>query len=357
MAQSTVITKASVNQKFMALTFDAGSNSANTLSILNILAANNIKSTFFLTGVYAKLFPQSAKQILQSGHEIGNHSYSHPHMTQLNQAGITSEIKNCENAILTATNTKPQPLFRPPFGEYNSTVLNVVGSIGYPWTIMWTIDTIDWNNTPAATMIQKVLNNAQPGAIVLMHVGSGTHTVEALPKIITGLKNKGYTLVTISKILSLAATHPLLKIGSTGAAVSYLQASLTKLGYNPGPIDGIFGSKTDAAVRSFQKAKGLVVDGIVGNNTWAAIDKALQNPPTPTPTPTPTHPTLKIGSTGSEVRYLQTSLTKLGYNPGPIDGIFGPKTDAAVRSFQKSKGLVVDGIVGKNTWAAIDKAI
>ena len=143
----------------------------------------------------------------------------------------------------------------------------------------------------------------------------------------------------------------IVRIGSTGEDVRYLQQSLTKLGYNPGPIDGIFGSKTETAVKSFQKAKGLVVDGIVGNNTWTAIGKALQIPPTST------HPLLKRGSTGAQVTYLQQSLTKLGYNPGPIDGFFGSKTETAVRSFQKSKGLVVDGIVGISTWAAIDKAL
>ena len=143
----------------------------------------------------------------------------------------------------------------------------------------------------------------------------------------------------------------IIRIGSTGEAVRYLQESLTKLGFSPGPIDGSFGPKTQTAVISFQTAKGLVVDGIVGNNTWAAIDKALQNPPAPTSS----HPILRNGSTGEAVRYLQESLTKLGYNPGPIDGIFGPKTKTAVRSFQIAKGLVVDGIVGNNTWAAIDK--
>ena len=143
----------------------------------------------------------------------------------------------------------------------------------------------------------------------------------------------------------------ILRIGSTGEDVKYLQQSLTKLGYSPGPIDGIFGSKTETAVKAFQKAKGLVVDGIVGNNTWAAISKALQI------TPPSTHPLLKRGSTGAQVTYLQQSLTKLGYNPGPIDGIFGSKTETAVKLFQKSKGLVVDGIVGNNTWAAIDKAL
>ena len=138
-------------------------------------------------------------------------------------------------------------------------------------------------------------------------------------------------------------TKSIVKIGSTGKTIRYLQESLAKLGYNPGPIDGIFGPKTDTAVRSFQMNKGLVVDGIVGNNTWGAIDKAQS--------------IIRAGSTGEAVRYLQDSLTKLGYNPGPIDGMFGPKTETAVRSFQKAKGLVVDGIVGNNTWADIDKAL
>lgn len=70
--------------------------------------------------------------------------------------------------------------------------------------------------------------------------------------------------------------QPIIKIGSTGAAVKYLQQSLNKLGYNPGPIDGILGTKTNIAVRSFQKSKGLIVDGIVANNTWVAIEKALK---------------------------------------------------------------------------------
>ncbi|MGH4051717.1 MAG: peptidoglycan-binding protein [Clostridium sp.] len=149
-------------------------------------------------------------------------------------------------------------------------------------------------------------------------------------------------------------TKPILKIGSTGAAVRSLQQSLIKLGYNSGQIDGIFGSATQSAVKLFQKNKGLIVDGIVGNATWDVINKALQKPPNPNPTPTPTKPILKIGSTGEAVTYLQQSLTNLGYNPGPVDGIFGSATQSAVKSFQKNKGLIVDGIVGSNTWAALD---
>lgn len=143
----------------------------------------------------------------------------------------------------------------------------------------------------------------------------------------------------------------IIRLGSTGDTVIYLQQSLTKLGYNPGSIDGIFGSKTQTAVKAFQKDKGLVVDGIVGNSTWTAIDNALQDPPTPI------HPMLRIGSTSDSVRYLQVCLDKLGYKPGQIDGIFGSKTETAVKAFQKAKGLVVDGIVGEKTWLAIDKSV
>jgi peptidoglycan hydrolase-like protein with peptidoglycan-binding domain len=284
-------------------------------------------------------------------------------MTQLSSSSIISEIQNCESAVYRATGRYPVKLFRPPYGDYNSSVLNAVGSAGYPYTIMWTIDTLDWAGTASDTMVQKVLNNAEPGAIVLMHVGSGTNTLDALPRIIENLKSRGYRFTTLTNMLSLpqVPTHPLLKSGSTGSEVRYLQESLAKLGYNPGPIDGIFGPQTDKAVRAFQADKGLVVDGIVGNNTWAALEKALENPPTPptppTPPPSSSHPLLRTGSTGSEVRYLQESLIKLGYNPGSVDGIFGPQTEQAVRAFQSNKGLAVDGIVGNNTWAAIENAL
>jgi len=347
MQQSTVVTKVTLNEKLMALTFDDGSDSANTLEILDILDEYNVKCTFFITGENATNHPVSANKILEQGHEIGNHSYNHPHLNQLTAAEMKTEIQDCHTAIRVATNTDVKPLFRPPYGEYNSNALVVLESIGYQWTIMWTIDTIDWDGTLADAMINKVLTNAKPGAIVLMHV-SGAHTTEALPEMIEGLKSEGYTLTTISDML-LHVNHPLLKIGATGEHVEKLQEILNKLDFNPGSIDGIFGNKTAVAVKAFQSVNSLTADGIVGKNTWLVIDKALLNPPPIA------HPLLKIGSTGESVRYLQYTLNKLGYSLGSIDGMFGNKTVTAVKAFQSANGLIADGIVGNKTWLAIEK--
>lgn len=143
---------------------------------------------------------------------------------------------------------------------------------------------------------------------------------------------------------------PVLRQGSTGPAVVVLQQALKNAGFDPGPIDGIFGPKTHAAVLAFQRSKGLAVDGIVGPKTWAALGVPCTTPPPP---PQNVCPTLRLGSTGPDVRRLQELLIANGFSPGAVDGIFGQKTQAAVFAFQKSKGLVVDGIVGIRTWTAL----
>jgi len=146
----------------------------------------------------------------------------------------------------------------------------------------------------------------------------------------------------------------LLKVGMTGADVRELQTSLNYLGFSAGSADGIFGSRTRAAVVSFQQSRGLATDGIVGPNTARAINQALAEGTTPSPTPS-TY--LRLGSKGPEVAALQTSLNTLGYNAGAPDGVFGPKTQAAVIAFQKDAGIVVDGVVGPSTQATIAKSL
>lgn len=146
-----------------------------------------------------------------------------------------------------------------------------------------------------------------------------------------------------------------LQVGSRGAAVETLQRDLTKLGY-PLAADGIFGQKTDAAVKRFQRDKNLSVDGIVGPRTRAAIASAKNAAALPVPTAT-----LQRGSRGEQVKQLQNALVNLKFmtqaqmNTGP--GIFGPRTDAALRNFQSSRGLAVDGIYGPKSRAALRNAL
>ncbi|WP_291353114.1 peptidoglycan-binding protein [Desulfosporosinus sp.] len=143
---------------------------------------------------------------------------------------------------------------------------------------------------------------------------------------------------------------PLLKMGSSGASVKKLQSKLAAAGFSPGGIDGIFGSKTRAAVVAFQKSQGLAQDGIVGTKTWTALGV---NCHTPTPPPGNQCPTLRQGSTGPAVVDLQGRLKTRGFYTGNIDGIFGPLTRSAVVAFQGSMGLAQDGIVGIKTWTAL----
>jgi peptidoglycan hydrolase-like protein with peptidoglycan-binding domain len=142
-------------------------------------------------------------------------------------------------------------------------------------------------------------------------------------------------------------SQPTLKLGSSGAAVKTLQQALANAGFSPGAADGQFGPKTAAAVKSFQSAKGLVADGIVGPKTWAKLTAAAPS------APGGSGPTLKQGQSGAPVTALQNRLNQLGFNAGAADGQFGPKTTAAVKAFQSAKGLVADGVVGPKTWTQL----
>lgn len=140
-----------------------------------------------------------------------------------------------------------------------------------------------------------------------------------------------------------------------GDDIKEAQEKLTKHGFPVGTIDGIFGKKTDAATKNFQKSRGLTVDGIIGKNTWAALDNAEPTPPDPQPI---ARRTLRLESPymrGDDVKEAQEKLTEHGFPCGTIDGIFGKNTDTATKDFQRARGLTVDGIIGPKTWAELDK--
>jgi peptidoglycan hydrolase-like protein with peptidoglycan-binding domain len=137
--------------------------------------------------------------------------------------------------------------------------------------------------------------------------------------------------------------EPVLRRGSTDPAVRDLQEALRALGHDPGAIDGVFGQRTEAAVRAFQHEREIPVDGIVGRVTWINIDEADQS-----------EPVLRLGSTGLPVRRLQSRMSAVGFDTGGVDGRFNAKTESAVRLLQQQARLVVDGVVGPATWSVVD---
>ncbi|MDD3190833.1 MAG: polysaccharide deacetylase family protein [Candidatus Pacebacteria bacterium] len=204
------ISRVDTTQKVVALTFDAGANADGVEPILKILAENNIRGTFFLTGKFIEKYPEKVRYIISSGGEIGNHSYDHPYLTQLTDEEITGKIQGAENA-LAELDAGFQPFFRSPYGDRNQSTLETISENGYI-NIRWTIDSLGWMGTSGEmnknSVKERVVSKAAPGAIIMMHLGSNptdkTHLdSEALPEIISELKADGYEFITMSELLEL----------------------------------------------------------------------------------------------------------------------------------------------------------
>lgn len=198
---SVIISNGSLQQKEIALTFDAGSDAIG-IAILDVLKKHNVKATFFLTGSWADKFPSYAKRMAVEGHDIGNHTYSHPDAIKTNENIFVQDIIKAEEAIKRATGVSPRPYFRFPFGSYNAAALKAVGGAGYPYSIQWTIDTIDWQQPSVDVIISRIESGASNGDIILMHIG-GINTPEAVDRVIPILKSMGYNLVTLTELLDL----------------------------------------------------------------------------------------------------------------------------------------------------------
>ena len=192
----------------VALTFDAGANAAGLPSIESTLRARNIRASFFLTGTWVHDFPAQANLIVQDGYVAGNHSMTHPYFTQLTDAQVTAQVQDAQQAILRANGAEARPLFRFPYGDVNSRVLADVNGLGYV-AVRWTVDSLGWEGTSGGQTVQtvtdRVLAAAQPGEIVLMHLGSNpddgtTLDAAALPAIISGLAARGYSFVTLQAL-------------------------------------------------------------------------------------------------------------------------------------------------------------
>ncbi|MBR5154936.1 MAG: polysaccharide deacetylase family protein [Clostridia bacterium] len=186
------------NDKIVALSFDAAWGNEDTGKLIEIMNKYNVKTTFFVVGGWVDKFPESVKQLSDAGHEIMNHSDTHPHMTQISVEKMKEEVENCSEKIKKITGVKPN-LFRAPYGDYDNKVITTLRDIGY-YTIQWDVDSLDWKDLSASEICDRVLKRVKPGSIVLFH-NAALHTPEALPTIIETLQKDGYKIVPVSELI------------------------------------------------------------------------------------------------------------------------------------------------------------
>jgi len=185
----------------VALTFDDGPNPIYTPQVLHILQQYGVKATFFDVGYLVQDYPAIAQEEYRQGHTIGNHTWSHPQLPHLSASAIYQQLQSTVNIIQASIGVKPL-LFRPPYGMFNKQVLAEASSLSLS-TIVWDDEARDWSLPGVNTIIQRILHLVHNGSIILLHDGGGNRaqTVAALPTIITMLRQRGYTFVTIPEMI------------------------------------------------------------------------------------------------------------------------------------------------------------
>jgi peptidoglycan/xylan/chitin deacetylase (PgdA/CDA1 family) len=190
------------NRPHIALSFDDGPHPVFTNQILEILARYDARATFFPIGLSASGLGHLLAKAAAAGHEVGNHTWSHPYLPDLSAAGLREQIERTSDAISNATGARPS-LARPPYGSLTADVVD-------KWTgfeeriALWDVDSADWARPGADAIASKVLGEIKPGSIVLMHDSGGdrSQTVQALPSIIEGCLERGYDLATVPELLA-----------------------------------------------------------------------------------------------------------------------------------------------------------
>lgn len=186
-------------RKWVALTYDDGPHPKVTPALLDLLARKRARATFYVVGPLVKTHPNLTRRIVEEGHELGNHTWSHPQLTKLSADKVASEMNRTQEAIREAAGVLP-PTMRPPFGALNANVRAQLTRLGYQ-IILWDVDTNDWRKRSADQIVQTVLTGAQDGSIILFHDRLDS-TLPATERIIDGLRARGFEFVTVSEMLS-----------------------------------------------------------------------------------------------------------------------------------------------------------
>lgn len=198
-----------VDGPYIAMTFDDGPSATLTPKLLDLLAAHHIKATFFVIGENVSEHPEIVARAAREGHEIGNHSWSHPNFGKMSDQAVRSQLQRTDDAIKNATSTRPT-LMRPPYGSITPREKHWIhDEFGYR-VILWDVDPYDWKRPGPAVVRNRILKETQPGSIVLSHdIHPGT--IEAMPSTLDALEAKGFKFVTVSELIRMAtpkASHP-----------------------------------------------------------------------------------------------------------------------------------------------------
>lgn len=185
-------------EKKVALTMNCAWNADDIDSILDTLSKNKIHITFFMVGDWVDKYPEYVKKISDNGHEIANHSNTHPHVNQLNIDKNIEQIKLCSEKIEKITGNKTT-LYRGPYGEYNDTVISAANELKHT-TIQWNLDTLDYTGLTGEEMWKRLDSKLSNGSIILSHNGT-KHTADSLELLLHNIKEKGYEIVTVSELI------------------------------------------------------------------------------------------------------------------------------------------------------------
>jgi peptidoglycan-N-acetylglucosamine deacetylase len=192
--------------KQLALTYDDGPNDPHTQRLLDVLARHNVRATFFMIGRYVRQRPDIVRELVRAGHEVGNHTFTHPLLIFKSAQEVRSEVEQCDKALTDAVGEHPN-LFRPPFGGRRPAVLRIARRMGLE-PIMWNVTGYDWNVSAAEPIEHKVASQVRGGNVILLHDGghrefgaNRSYTVTATDRLISRYKSEGYEFVTIPQMM------------------------------------------------------------------------------------------------------------------------------------------------------------
>lgn len=194
----------------IALTYDDGPNDPHTRRLLEVLAKHKVHATFFLIGRYVRRRPEIVREIVQAGHVVGNHTFTHPLLIFKSESEISRELTECQAALADVAGGHSN-LFRPPFGGRRPAVLRLARHMGMQ-PVMWSITGYDWNAPPAAVIERKVAARIRGGDVILLHDGGHremgadrSQTVIATERLLSRYQAEGYEFVTIAEMMAKAA--------------------------------------------------------------------------------------------------------------------------------------------------------